>query len=59
MVVTVPLGCLKRGHERMFEPRLPEGLVSAIADMGYGALDKVSVYDAYLRFEYQLWIWSD
>lgn len=43
VVVTVPLGYLKRNYRNMFEPSLPPRLVSAIHSLGYGNLDKVYV----------------
>ncbi|KAI6789009.1 FAD/NAD(P)-binding domain-containing protein [Hortaea werneckii] len=43
VVVTCPLGYLKRSYEKMFDPPLPPRLRDAIESIGYGCLDKVYV----------------
>lgn len=42
VVVTVPLGVLKRGALK-FQPPLPEDKQKAIKQLGYGVLNKVGV----------------
>ncbi len=49
VVVTVPLGVLKRGEIR-FEPSLPESRLESIERLGMGTLDKV-----YLKFDTPFW----
>lgn len=49
VVVTVPLGCLKR-NDIMFEPPLAPPLSNAINNIGYGSLDKV-----YITFPAAFW----
>ena len=49
VVVTVPLGCLKRSKPT-FIPPLPDQLVQAIRHVGYGRLEKV-----YVRFDTAFW----
>ncbi|KAF2716961.1 amine oxidase [Polychaeton citri CBS 116435] len=49
VVVTVPLGCLKK-QAIDFNPALPPRLSSAISNIGYGALDKV-----YITFPSAFW----
>ncbi|KAI6854007.1 hypothetical protein D0864_04597 [Hortaea werneckii] len=50
VVVTSPLGYLKRKHEKMFDPPLPPRLREAIESIGYGRLDKV-----YITFPTAFW----
>ncbi|KAI9670011.1 MAG: hypothetical protein M1831_007047 [Alyxoria varia] len=50
VVVTAPLGYLKRNMEGLFDPPLPGDLARAIEDMGYGTLDKV-----YITFPAAFW----
>ncbi|KAI7210366.1 FAD/NAD(P)-binding domain-containing protein [Hortaea werneckii] len=50
VVVTCPLGYLKRNHENLFEPPLPPRLRGAIENIGYGCLDKV-----YITFPSAFW----
>ncbi|KAI7528385.1 FAD/NAD(P)-binding domain-containing protein, partial [Hortaea werneckii] len=50
VVVTCPLGYLKRNHEKMFDPPLPPRLRDAIGSIGYGCLDKV-----YITFPTAFW----
>lgn len=50
VVVTVPLGYLKRNHQTIFEPPLPARLTAAINNLGYGNLDKV-----YITFPSAFW----
>jgi polyamine oxidase len=49
VVVTVPLGVLKRGAPR-FRPALPPGRLAAIARLGFGRYEKVA-----LRFDEPFW----
>ena len=49
VVVTVPLGVLKRGSPR-FSPRLPAKRMAAIGRLGFGRFEKVA-----LRFEQPFW----
>ena len=51
MIVTLPLGCLKRG-DVSFEPSLPEWKTDAIAKLGYGNLNKVAAHAACLFTSY-------
>jgi monoamine oxidase len=48
-IVTVPLGVLKAGRIA-FEPALPASKAGAIADLGFGAFEKVA-----LRYEEAFW----
>jgi hypothetical protein len=48
VVVTAPLGWLKR-NMAAFEPQLPERLRRGIEAIGYGHLDKVSVFNSLLK----------
>ncbi|RMZ06092.1 hypothetical protein D0862_04750 [Hortaea werneckii] len=50
VVVTCPLGYLKRNHEDLFDPPLPPRLRDAIESIGYGCLDKV-----YITFPTAFW----
>ncbi|KAL9111757.1 MAG: hypothetical protein Q9227_003816 [Pyrenula ochraceoflavens] len=43
VVVTCPLGWLKRHHTAAFSPPLPPRLSSAISSIGYGRLEKVYI----------------
>jgi hypothetical protein len=43
VIVTCPLGWLKRNHEHMFNPRLPIRLQQAISNINYGRLEKLYV----------------
>ena len=49
VVVTVPLGLLKRGAPR-FSPGLPPGRLAAIGRLGFGRFEKVA-----LRFDEPFW----
>ena len=49
MVVTVPLGVLKRGAPR-FSPALPPDRLAAIGRLGFGRFEKVA-----LRFDEPFW----
>ncbi|CAE7685536.1 KDM1B, partial [Symbiodinium pilosum] len=49
-VCTLPLGVLKRDHERLFQPPLPDRKKQAICNLGVGVLEKVA-----LRFEHCFW----
>ncbi|KAK0659586.1 Lysine-specific histone demethylase 1-like protein 3 [Lasiodiplodia hormozganensis] len=50
VVMTTPLGWLKRNKDTAFVPPLPERLSSAIDSIGYGCLDKV-----YITFPTAFW----
>lgn len=50
VVVTAPLGYLKRNATTLFSPPLPSRLTKAIANIGYGNLDKV-----YITFTSAFW----
>lgn len=50
VIVTVPLGYLKKKHKEMFEPPLPERMSAAIDSLGYGNLEKV-----YMTFSEAWW----
>lgn len=54
VVVTCPLGWLKRHQADSFTPRLPERLVQAIDNIGYGALEKL-----YITFPKAFWLTDD
>ncbi len=49
VIVTVPLGVLKRGSPR-FDPPLPAPMVDAIEALGFGSYEKIA-----LRFETAFW----
>ncbi|KIW13881.1 hypothetical protein PV08_06662 [Exophiala spinifera] len=51
VVVTCPLGWLKRNHETAFTPRLPPRLSEAIRHINYGRLEKL-----YVTFPSAFWI---
>nr|XP_028599959.1 spermine oxidase isoform X1 [Podarcis muralis] len=50
VIVTVSLGVLKKHHENMFHPRLPEEKVMAIQKLGISTTDKI-----FLEFEEPFW----
>ncbi|KAJ7327250.1 hypothetical protein JRQ81_017009 [Phrynocephalus forsythii] len=50
VIVTVSLGVLKKHHEHMFSPRLPEEKVVAIQKLGISTTDKI-----FLEFEEPFW----
>ncbi|XP_042322759.1 spermine oxidase isoform X3 [Sceloporus undulatus] len=50
VIVTVSLGVLKKHHEHMFSPRLPEEKVMAIQKLGISTTDKI-----FLEFEEPFW----
>lgn len=50
VVITAPLGYLKRNADTMFNPPLPPRLTQAISSIGYGNLDKV-----YITFPSAFW----
>ncbi|KAF1986471.1 FAD/NAD(P)-binding domain-containing protein [Aulographum hederae CBS 113979] len=50
VVVTTPLGWLKRNHKAVFDPPLPKRTTEAINSLGYGTLDKV-----YITFPTAFW----
>lgn len=54
IVVTCPLGWLKRSHKEVFTPPLPQRLISAIDSIGYGALEKL-----YISFPRPFWLDKD
>ncbi|KAL6247801.1 hypothetical protein RBB50_005149 [Rhinocladiella similis] len=51
VVITCPLGWLKRNHETAFTPRLPARLSEAIKHINYGRLEKL-----YVTFPSAFWI---
>ncbi|KIW41657.1 uncharacterized protein PV06_07194 [Exophiala oligosperma] len=51
VVVTCPLGWLKRNYEKVFTPRLPPRLSEAIQHINYGRLEKL-----YVTFPSAFWI---
>lgn len=51
VVVTCPLGWLKRNTENAFTPPLPRRLIQAIDSIGYGALEKL-----YITFPKAFWL---
>lgn len=51
VVVTCPLGWLKQYAADVFEPALPERLLQAIENIGYGALEKL-----YVTFPNAFWL---
>lgn len=52
VIVTVPLGHLKRFHSSLFHPPLPEWKVAAVETLGFGHLQKVFLlFDRYLSPE--------
>ncbi|KAM6269885.1 spermine oxidase [Porphyrio hochstetteri] len=50
VIVTVSLGVLKKRHETLFHPRLPEEKVMAIEKLGINTTDKI-----FLEFEEPFW----
>ncbi|XP_078587788.1 spermine oxidase-like [Branchiostoma floridae x Branchiostoma japonicum] len=50
VIVTVPLGVLKKHASTFFQPPLPEKKLGSIARMGFGVVDKV-----FLEFEKPFW----
>ncbi|XP_043917940.1 spermine oxidase [Protopterus annectens] len=50
VIVTVSLGVLKKFHENMFQPHLPEDKVTAIQKLGINTTDKI-----FLEFEEPFW----
>uniref|UniRef100_F6TJ37 Spermine oxidase-like n=1 Tax=Ciona intestinalis TaxID=7719 RepID=F6TJ37_CIOIN len=50
VIVTLPLGCLKKLHKTMFNPPLPKSKASVINSIGFGILNKVILY-----YEEQFW----
>ncbi|KIW93589.1 uncharacterized protein Z519_06194 [Cladophialophora bantiana CBS 173.52] len=51
VVITCPLGWLKRHHTRAFTPALPPRLASAISNINYGRLEKL-----YVTFPSAFWL---
>lgn len=41
VVCTIPLGCIKDLHERLFKPSLPIEKIEALNRVGYGVVNKV------------------
>ncbi|OAL39194.1 hypothetical protein AYO20_01512 [Fonsecaea nubica] len=54
VVITCPLGWLKRHHARAFTPTLPSRLASAISHINYGRLEKL-----YVTFPSAFWLSPD
>jgi spermine oxidase len=50
-ICTMSLGCLKEGHEEIFEPSLPEPKINAIENLGFGILNKVFLVFEDYQFE--------
>lgn len=50
VILTVSLGVLKKFHENMFQPHLPEDKVTAIQKLGINTTDKI-----FLEFEEPFW----
>lgn len=44
VILTLPLGYLKRNHSTIFNPRLPMHKQHAIADLGFGRVNKIFLY---------------
>ncbi|ETI20288.1 hypothetical protein G647_08322 [Cladophialophora carrionii CBS 160.54] len=54
VIITCPLGWLKRNHEKAFTPSLPDRLTSAISNINYGRLEKL-----YVTFPRAFWLTSN
>lgn len=50
VITTLPLGVLKRSHDKIFHPPLPPLKVQAIESLGFGKVEKV-----FLEFEKPFW----
>jgi len=50
VIATLPLGVLKRSHDKIFHPPLPPLKVQAIEALGFGKVEKV-----FLEFEQPFW----
>lgn len=51
VIVTCPLGYLKRHYQDLFTPALPPLKVKALAEMGFGKVNKI-----FLHFEKPFWV---
>ncbi|EXJ54618.1 hypothetical protein A1O7_09959 [Cladophialophora yegresii CBS 114405] len=54
VIITCPLGWLRRNHEKAFTPPLPPRLTSAISNINYGRLEKL-----YVTFPRAFWLSSN
>ncbi|KAG8192589.1 hypothetical protein JTE90_015222 [Oedothorax gibbosus] len=50
VVVTIPLGCLKKNHHSLFVPPLSKSKEDAIQYLGFGTINKI-----YLQFDKPFW----
>lgn len=50
VIITIPLGVLKRRHKTLFVPPLPERKVSAIRNLAMASMNKV-----FLTYNHQWW----
>ena len=59
VIVTIPLGVLKKNHKTLFTPELPQSKQKVINAFGFGTIGKI-----YLEFEEPFWstdvnVWSN
>ncbi|XP_044738816.1 spermine oxidase-like [Chrysoperla carnea] len=50
VICTIPLGYLKRYHQKLFQPQLPKIMCDAIDKIGFWAINKI-----FLKFEQKWW----
>lgn len=54
VLCTIPLGYLKRNHDRLFTPKLPSAKINSIENLGFGCVDKIFlVFDTEFERDFQ------